>query len=335
MVIRSVSVHIFLWVIYFTLEFLANMFHYRPDDFDQLTIDILLYLPGMMVAVYWIYFGIIPTFLMTKRVPPLALKLTLVIILIYGSRYLIAAYYWNIGEEELLWLPWSKVLKNSIRDLASVALVACALFIRDWWKQETYLRSIERSNAENRLALMLQQLQPHFLFNTFNNIYSLIRKDTEKGLDALLKLSEVIEYIVHTDIGTRTELSKELSVVERFIELNRLKYGDQLKVTVSLESKGSLKIPPLLVLSLTENAFKHGGLKDDEFHIRIDGRIEKDQFVLTLDNSVLPAAGTGKHKGKGSAILEDLLQFHYADQWTLTTQLNNNRFSTQITMPAT
>ena len=327
---RKWFVHILFWFSYFLLEILSNYFHYPPDQFHRLILDIFEYLPFVVVTTYWTYYAIVPRFINKGNKPLLFLEVIAVLMFIYLGRYLWAFYDFNLDEKDVVFIPWSKVIKNTIKDISMVTLASCLLFIRDWWKQQGVIANLRKTNAEQRLAIMMQQLQPHFLFNTINNIYSLIRKEPLKGAESLLLLSDVLEYLLHTEIREKVSLKEELKAANKYVSLHRLKYGDRLEFSTLLENTDHLKIPPVLIISLMENAFKHGGLLEDKFLLKLSCVKTGKEVHLSLSNSFTASTKTKQRSHNGNIILSNLMTLHYGKHFEMKTTLENNMYCTQI-----
>jgi two-component system LytT family sensor kinase len=324
------GMHLLLWMGYFCLEILSNFFHYPPDEKGRMLVDILQYMPFIVGSTYLIYLRVIPRFLIGRDLLRLTGGVLAVLLIIYAGRYLWATYDFNIGGERIYLLPWSKVVKNTIRDLGMVALMSSVLFIKDWVRQEAELRQVKKTNAEQRLELVIQQLQPHFLFNTINNIYSLIQSRPGQGAESLLQLSDVLEYFLHTEVNQLVSWEKERVLAEKYIDLHRLKYGDALNVRWENNLHPATPFPPFVLISLLENTFKHGGLHAGIFELEIDIRPWDDGIQLTVSNSISEHQDTGHARQRGDRLLEGLLEMHFGNHYEVHTNIRGNRYIVQI-----
>lgn len=327
---RKILTHLIIWSIYFLLEVFANYFHYGPDHLPKLAGHILSYIPFIILATYWTYYRAIPRFLVKKNQLLLFLELIGVVLFIYLSRYLWSLYQFNINRDNMLIIPWSKVIKNTIKDISIVSLASCILFIRDWRKQEGIINKLQQTNAEQKLELVMQQLQPHFLFNTINNIYSLIRQNPEKGADSLLLLSDVLEYFLHTQVNQKVPLEEEVAIAKKYIHLHSLKYGKRLSVEWKLRGVQELSIPPLLIVAILENAFKHGSPVEGQFKLHIECVKKEKKVQLIIINSVDGVNGMEQQSHRGNTILKNLLRLHYNESFSMNMNRESNLYNTQI-----
>ncbi len=176
----------------------------------------------------------------------------------------------------------------------------------------------EKTNAE--LQILKNQLQPHFLFNTLNNIYGMILEQEKEAGDAVLKLSEIISYMLYDGNHKTVALEKEIRMLENYIVLEKMRYGNQLDISFEtrITTKGKL-IAPLLLLPFVENAFKHGVSNNPSSSwIRIQLHLEDDTLFFSMENSLDSNSGKKYQKsGIGLANVRKRLALIYPDKHTL------------------
>ena len=140
-----------------------------------------------------------------------------------------------------------------------VGLALAIKLLKNWYlkQQETVQLTREKINAE--LQLLKSQVHPHFLFNTLNNIYSFILNGSPRAPEMIKKLSTLLNYILNECDRPLVPLSKELSLIRDYMELERIRYGDKLSMNMHIQGSASGKmISPLLLIPFVENSFKHG-----------------------------------------------------------------------------
>ncbi len=183
---------------------------------------------------------------------------------------------------------------------------------------------LEKQKLNTELKYLKAQLNPHFLFNSFNNLHSLIVTNDSKAADMVLQLSSILEFILYKSQKPHVMLQEEVEVVEKYIELEKIRYGDRLKVSFEKEGDFSMPISPLLVLSLVENAFKHGASGDiDNPEIKINLKVEAKQLSCNIWNTKSQYQGELKdvHKeGIGLSNVKRQLSLQYPDQHELIIQ---------------
>ena len=177
---------------------------------------------------------------------------------------------------------------------------------------------LEKEKAETELNFLKAQIHPHFLFNTLNNLYVLTLKKSDKAPETVIKLSEILDYILYKGNDQVVALEKEMKLLENFIALEKLRYGEQLKVSfIKNVDDSKMGISPLLLLSIVENAFKHGASNQiGEPEIRIDLSL-KDQYlnfkVYNTKSETTPKDGPTYRKGIGVSNIRRQLALLYTD----------------------
>ena len=158
-------------------------------------------------------------------------------------------------------------------------------FTIDWFFNEKEKTELERQRLTAELAFLKSQINPHFLFNSLNNIYSLAYQKSEATPDAILKLSEIMRYMLYESNDNRVALEKEITYLQSFIELQKLRFKG--KAHVILEVEGQIQnqnIVPLILISFVENAFKHGLATNKDHPIVINISVFEDNLLFTIKN---------------------------------------------------
>lgn len=177
---------------------------------------------------------------------------------------------------------------------------------------------LEKEKAETELNFLKAQIHPHFLFNTLNNLYVLTLKKSDKAPETVIKLSEILDYILYKGNNQVVALEKEIKLLENFIALEKLRYGEQLKVSFTKNVDDcKIGISPLLLLSIVENAFKHGVSNQiSEPEIRIDLSL-KDQYlnfkVYNTKSETTQKDDSNYRKGIGVSNIRRQLALIYSD----------------------
>lgn len=189
-----------------------------------------------------------------------------------------------------------------------------------WYKIEAEHKELARSRSEAELQNLKSQLNPHFLFNTLNNIYSLIAISGERAQEAVHDLSRLLRYVLYDSNASFVTVGKDLDFVRNYVELMRIRMGDhvELKTEIQTDSPDTL-IAPLLFITLIENAFKHGvsNNKPSFIHIKIVGHA--NTITCHISNSYFPKDEQDKSgSGIGLVNLEKRLLLLYPNSHTFT-----------------
>jgi len=133
------------------------------------------------------------------------------------------------------------------------------LFFKQWFEKERLADKLEKLNIETELKYLKSQINPHFLFNSLNSVYALTLSKSDKAPEVVLKLSDILRYILYDGGEKVVGLKKEIEYLENYLDLEKIRYGSRLKTTLELEGDPSGKeIAPMIFLPFIENSFKHG-----------------------------------------------------------------------------
>ncbi|UUC46317.1 sensor histidine kinase [Flavobacterium cerinum] len=193
------------------------------------------------------------------------------------------------------------------------------------------LQHVERDKMQAEISLLKAQINPHFLFNTLNSIYALaIRKDNRTA-DAIVQLSELMRYIIRDAHDDTIVLEKELNYINNYIELQRSRLGNTVKIDYeTIGNNYDQKIAPLILISFIENAFKHGVNPDENSEIRIKIEIETQQLQLLVYNKKVTSVQT--EKGMGLQNTMERLERLYPNRYQLKIDETNENYTTLLTI---
>lgn len=197
-----------------------------------------------------------------------------------------------------------------------VGLISSLLVLWEEWlkvQEEKQEQALQRVAAE--LTALKLQISPHFLFNTLNNIRWLVRSKSDKAEDAVVKLSQLLRYILYQTGTEKVDLQKELDHLRDFVELQKMRLEDATTVRWSVDGSADGKsIVPLLLLPVIENFFKHGDFTG-EFQNKIEIRITETVLYLRTENKIDQVEE--KESGIGLVNIKRRLKLHYPDQHLL------------------
>lgn len=198
---------------------------------------------------------------------------------------------------------------------------------------------LQKENLYLELVFLKSQINPHFLFNTLNNIYLLLEFDSIKGKEMVLRLSSLMRYNIFESKNETIQLSKELNYIDDFLSLMRIRYGEQVTIMSNIEVVAeTLKIIPLLIISFVENAFKHGPDKDPNnnyvsFDAIVINHLLKVKIINTIQNTKMKSLEGQLQEiygGIGIANVKRRLEIHYRDLYELEFNVIDNRFCVEM-----
>ncbi|MGQ3014424.1 MAG: sensor histidine kinase [Flavobacteriales bacterium] len=176
-----------------------------------------------------------------------------------------------------------------------------AKFANDFFNSEERLRKIESKQIESELNFLRSQINPHFLFNTLNTIYALSLKKSDETPEVVLKLSDLLRYMLYECKSEKIELEKEINVLRSYIELEKIRLKNTDAVSVEIEGDPQNRfIAPLLWIPFVENAFKHGlNTRANDGYVKIRIHIRSREIVFYCENNFSPVPADSKTGGIG------------------------------------
>ncbi|MFN8240328.1 MAG: histidine kinase [Bacteroidales bacterium] len=204
-----------------------------------------------------------------------------------------------MGPRIMIAVPNARLIGYTV---SSLFMVFLSLGLRVLERQE----EMEKSKLNAELAILKNQISPHFFFNTLNNIYSLIGRNNEDSKDAVIKLSRLMRYVLNESGEDLKRLSEEVEFMKNYIDLMRLRIGSRTRLEVYFPAEcGETKIPHLLFISLIENAFKYGISVQEESFVKISLERDEDIIRFACENG-LPETNTDLNFPSSGIGLENL-----------------------------
>jgi sensor histidine kinase YesM len=290
-----------------------------------------------IIVFYFIYFFVSPATIESSR------KLTTVLI-IFGTS-VVFLFFLKLGKVVMIDSKYALNLTQygvySPGHYASDILYiifysAFAILIRmivRWYSEKKAADEKLIQDHKFELELLKAQLNPHFFFNTLNNIYSLVYKKSDEAPAALMKMSEIMRYMLYDSKAEKVPLEKELEYLEDYIELQKLRFTDPgfIDYTVKGET-GNHHIPPMMLLSFVENAFKHGKKRVNNPGIIIRVEASENLLNFTVSNYIVenPAIETHGRTGIGLKNIKRRLELLYPVSHDLTIITKEGRFTVNL-----
>lgn len=335
-----VILHVIAWALY--LFFFWASFIQQSPSTEYKVIYVLTILVRDIPLFYYFYARAIPRLLASRRTW-LFVFLTLGILLLYPLvswciDQLLDFFYAEVTTQFVTMSTtrfWMVFLVRASSALFVVAMAGMGKFTFDWFKNMRIRRELENQNLISELAYLKSQINPHFLFNTLNNIHTLAYKKADGAPEAIMKLSELMRYMLYESNTEQVPLETELQHLRSFIGLQELRFRS--RKVVSLEVVGDVKqymIAPLLLLPFVENAFKHGYQLNREAAIRI--RLEVgDELIFETENEIAPKTVKVNKDEVGGIGLENIsrrLELIYPGRYQLEAGANGNKFKAKLTL---
>lgn len=226
-------------------------------------------------------------------------------------------------------------LSSFIMILFFVIITTFLKLLRDWLKMQDNalkMKEMERQHLEAELKSLKAQINPHFLFNTLNNLYSLSLDNSPKTPEMILKLSDLMRYIIYECRENKVLAQKEMAFIANYLSLEKLRLGDSVVVTFDIIGEPNVEIAPLLFINFIENAFKHGRkTQGSEIKVRFDFSVAQELNFLVENNvygdSVEMPNG---FSGIGIENVKKRLLLLYPHRHKLVITSDNKKYSVQL-----
>ncbi len=220
----------------------------------------------------------------------------------------------------------------SIVSSLAVAIFASVIkVLKIWIKEKEHRSFLQMQNLQSELALLKNQINPHFIFNTLNNIDTLISVNPAKASESIIKLSEIMRYVLYEATADFVPLQREVNYLKNFISLHELKVGGSFILFDNRLENTNKLVAPMLFIPLVENAIKHGDkkVKDPGIIIRLYEEENAlcfvvENFISTTDTNKDSVGGIGMHN------LKRRLELLYPERHCFTTESEKGKFTAKI-----
>lgn len=219
---------------------------------------------------------------------------------------------------------------------SGIIVLALSGFFRmakEWAFVDQQRKELEKSKLNAELSLLKSQVNPHFLFNSLNSIYSLAHKRSDFTEKAIVKLSHLMRYMIYDVTEEFVSLGKEIDYLQNYVELQKLRMSDKMSVKFEVDEylkDSKIQIAPMLLIVLVENAFKHGVSYAKPSEIKIELNATEQEINFLVSNEIAPQSEDSDHKGKGLENLTKRLQLIYPKKHQLTVDKENNVYSAKL-----
>jgi sensor histidine kinase YesM len=334
--------HLAFWLFWWLFQ--SFLYAFVPNDGNLKLLQILpssaissfLYLGSHIFLSYSLMYFVIPRYVVDIKYKAAAVW-TLVLIMITASiaavttMYIIQPVTRMILPEHLVPRPPSAKIQDNLKfHLAFLAglrggltvggIAAAIKLMKHWYIQGQKNLELQKENVEAQLQILKAQVHPHFLFNTLNNIYSFTQNTSVEASKTVMGLSDMLRYMLYEGSKPMVSLSKELRMIDEYIELEKIRYGNELELHVNFpRNTKEFLIAPLLLLPFMENCFKHGisNVLENPW-LNLDISIERNQMAVKLINSKPPGKKQPHKSGIGLENIRRRLELLYPDKHELT-----------------
>lgn len=257
---RKPLLHIAFWLVYASFFFYQISFARRDEpDWARIVPDFSFQILSLLGLSYLNYFVFLPRLLRDQRLGAYLLRFlpvfaVLSYLILLGKRAILRPFF---GTDS--WVYSSRFAVSVIlTSLFITVFVGLLRFVEDYFRHEAERKERENRQLTSELRFLRAQVNPHFLFNTLNNLYYLSVNQSPQTPQVIEKLSGMMRYLLHNSNQPTIPLSKEIEYMESYIDLEKLRLNDEVPIAFEVKVPSDLRIVPLILVTFLENAFKHG-----------------------------------------------------------------------------
>ncbi|MDD4107599.1 MAG: histidine kinase [Prolixibacteraceae bacterium] len=332
-----ILIHILYWF-YILNQLLFPLYVGMPESTtvveNEYMMDVIISLLLNVIVFYAVY-AAFPVIFSMKNKLLITGTLILIVLILIGIRLPISWYFWKyIGyppEHEMkfewVWV-WNELRMVVITGIYSVLI----RFMIKMFETQKLKNELIHQRQASELALLRSQINPHFLFNTLNNIYSLVYHKSAEAPEAVMKFSSIMRYVLYDAPSEKVLLEKEIEYLRSYIELQELRFKKTGLVSLNIEgATEGITIAPMLLITFVENAFKHG-CKNRQPGIVITLKMENGDIRFEVCNYINRNKKTLEelYSGIGLSNLKRRLELIYAGKYNLDINEDNDQFKVNL-----
>ncbi len=333
----SLVKHVLFWLGILTYFIITTNIKYYTN-YEELIADRAILVFMQIITAYGCVYFLIPTFLTPKKNIQFILGTWLLVTSVYVLFVYIQEFHFrpiyfhdkNSNTEYKSLEQFYHYIFNFpifagkfVKFLTPTVLIVLAKYYKN---QQKYLQLNEQKKS-TELTILKHQLNPHFLFNTLNNLYSLSVTKSDEAPEVIEKLSEMLDHMLYGCNDKFVSLNKEVELIENYLALEKVRYSDRVDTTFIKEVTKNVKVAPLILLTFVENAFKHGVSQElEKADIRIQITVKGNHIYFTISNSIATNKVTSNKEGIGLNNVKKQLELLYTKEYSLDIKEENDRF---------
>lgn len=312
-------IHVFVWVTYFMISW--SFYH------EYLPLNNIIVSPQRLFLFNCVYIGLflpIPYFVVYLKQKLFKQQQHLLFFVIVTITFIVCSSLFAVIDrlfilhEQPKWFYTFGHLMARVIYLIILSLIINWIKIRsDYHKQKKQQAELERLKKEAELNMLIAQISPHFLFNALNNLNSLIHTNSEKASDVVVKLSDLLRYVIYEGKEEKVLIKDEIIYIENYLSLNNMKKRLEHKISFKHVIHYNSKVEPLIFINFIENAIKHGSLENENDFISIEIYADNTQINFRCVNTVTEFQNKDATKGIGIENIKKRLEALYPQKHEL------------------
>ncbi len=328
--------HVLFWVVVLLVFWLIYA-GIRGEYYKEFIINIIQ-LPAKMIGTYIFIYLILPLAIQKKKYILFGI-FVLIHFFLYGIIIRASIYIFNpfpgpntYARNDLFDL--TRILTKAASDYVLPGIASAIYIFKRWYVEEQNNKKLAEEKIAAELNFLKAQIHPHFLFNTLNNLYTLTLLKSEEAPDIILKLSELLDYMIYKSNMKFVPLANELKIIEGYIDLEKMRYSERLKLSYTTTGEADkYQIAPLVLLPFIENCFKHGASKERiNPVVKIEINIASEFLTLKAINSIPEKKGeeNSEKEGIGLSNVKRRLDLIYPEKYNLEIKSDNKLYEVEL-----
>lgn len=307
--------HVLFWIVLYILDVL--IFGIGYENLDHFVTLVLAEVPPQVFLAYTVMYWIIPQYVTQKRFSE-SLFFLFVVFMISGFVGHLVFFAFNLYEANTSIVDMPKIFVRGFYAVLHASIAVAIKLIKMWYENEKRVAEMEKSKLESELKMLRDQVNPHFMFNTLNNLYGLIGKNPPQAQESVLRLSRIMHHMLYESNHNRIPMHQEIRCIRDYIELEKLRYPGNVSISLNVQDAvHDLSIVPLTIFPFIENSFKHGASEMiREAWINIDISTFRNSFVFKIENGKGPKL-TSESSGIGLKNAKRRLELIYGEDHSL------------------
>jgi len=336
-----IKLHIIFWIILSSISlfdsFVYNIEAYSPHRYITLCVRVFL----TILTFYTFYFFVNPG-VFSKKGLIYIISFEIVFLIVFGFMFAFLTYFpfaFIKSPENPIEYTLANGIKNRIfASLAYISIVSVLGTLSKvsliWYRNQIKRKETEKQNISNELAMLRAQINPHFLFNTLNNIKSLTKSLPSKAINSVDKLMSIMQYMLYESSQEKVALTNEIAHINNYLDLEKIRYSDPDFIDFKISGDiAEILIPPLIFMPFIENAFKHGNRLCPSPGISIKIDVSGSDILFEISNFTKDNSETQtKNSGFGLANIRRRLDLLFDNKYKLNIVNEKNTYSVKLNL---
>jgi sensor histidine kinase YesM len=335
---RILLVHFLFWCLYFSFFFYQISFgrgNREAPDYWRAFVDALFQAVSLAGISYFNYFILLPRFLKHQNGFRYFVEIIAIICLVVPFQlYVKHEIYESVINSRRydFFFRTSFIIQHTLNVVLVMGFVAMLRFANEWFDLQARRQEIENDKLATELRFLKEQINPHFLFNTLNNLYYLAHSQSPKTPNIIAKLSQIMRYMIYESNQEKVPVEKEIEYIENYIELEKMRLEDDFVINFDIRGDFQhLRIAPFIFITFLENAFKHGVTSGESGKIILNLRFEGNDCFYEVTNTIA-TSNDNTQQGIGLHNVQRRLNLIYPDKHVLSVEEKGNIFRAKLSL---